>query len=69
MEMGLALARLLWEYDLRLDAGAEGNWPRKVEGRGDGVYGQYRREEYQTQDWFTVWKEGPMMQFRRRSDL
>ncbi|KAK5175611.1 uncharacterized protein LTR77_000750 [Saxophila tyrrhenica] len=65
MELGVAIARLVWEFDLRLageqfvDAGIR----REVE------EGRRRREEYQVQDWFLSNNFGPWVEFRKREGL
>lgn len=60
-EMMTVLARVLWEYDLRLEPGSE-------LGGGDekGVDGRQRRGEYQLYDTFASRCVGPMMEVRPR---
>ena len=55
LELTVALARLLWLYDLRLVAGEESR--QAVDG------------EYRIKDIFVAEKEGPMVQFRRRAGV
>ncbi len=60
-EMAIALARMLWLFDMRLQPGStlgEGHV-----GLGDG---RVRKEEFQLYDKFVSTHEGPMVQFRRR---
>ncbi|PYH91554.1 putative cytochrome P450 [Aspergillus ellipticus CBS 707.79] len=57
MEFTVALARVLWRFDLRAAAGQLG---RVGEGTGD------RRGEYETEWCFTSKKDGPFIQFRER---
>lgn len=62
MELSVAVARVLWEFDLRLAGDQKvSGFVRKDVGRG------YRREgEYQLLDWFMSRNEGPHVEFRRR---
>lgn len=58
-ELGIALARTVWLYDMRLASGlGEG-------GEGMG-WGRERRGEYQTKDSFTSFKDGPVVVFKKR---
>ncbi|KAK3997814.1 cytochrome P450-like protein [Cladorrhinum sp. PSN332] len=63
VEMSITIARVLWMYDLRRAVGvqdpAEGGPER-------GVWGRHRKEEMQLVDTFTSWKEGVMVEFRKR---
>jgi len=65
VELTVALARLLVEFDLRVAPGTHvGEAVVDVEGaRGGGEV------EYRLKDTFTSVKDGPMLQFRRRVDL
>lgn len=65
-EMSTTLARMLWLYDLRrakdvLDP-AEGGKPGAERGRE-------KKNEMQLVDTFTSWKEGVMVDFRRREGI
>lgn len=63
VEMTISLARTLWLYEVRRAVGvmdpAEG-------GREGAEWGRDRKEEMQLVDTFTSWKEGVMVDFRRR---
>ncbi|KAK4495343.1 hypothetical protein PRZ48_013674 [Zasmidium cellare] len=61
-EMGVALARVVFMYDMRLKAGSslgEGD-------PGSRQVGRQRRGEFQLRDSFTSLKEGPLVEFRGR---
>jgi cytochrome P450 len=64
-EMSMALARIVWSYDMRLAPGTH------VGDVGHGMFGdrvgRTREGEYQLKDTFTSHKEGPMVQFRARA--
>ncbi|RFU28592.1 hypothetical protein B7463_g7742, partial [Scytalidium lignicola] len=60
LQISLLFARLLWEYDMRLYAGAWINGKRS----GDG---KEPLKEYALVDLFISWKNGPLLEFRRRS--
>jgi len=60
-ELSIALARVLFLYDMRLAPGM-----RIGEGSPDLEYGRQRTTEYQTKDTFTSMKNGPMVEFRLR---
>ena len=60
-EMMTVLARMLWEFDLRLERGS-----KVGEGFETGVEGRRRRDEYQLYDNFASRSDGPMMEVRRR---
>lgn len=66
VEMTITLARLLWLYDVRRAVGvvdpAEG-------GREGAEWGRDRADEMQLVDTFTSWKEGVMVDFRKRESL
>lgn len=66
VEMMTTLARTFWLYDLRRAKGvadpAEG-------GKAGSEWGRQRREEMQLVDTFTSWKEGVMVDFRRREGI
>lgn len=66
VEMTTTLARMLWMYDVRKAQGvvdpAEG-------GRSGAEWGRDRSDEMQLVDTFTSWKEGVMVDFRRREGL
>lgn len=65
VEMTITLARLLWLYDVRRAVGvvdpAEG-------GKKGAEWGRDRADEMQLMDTFTSWKEGVMVDFRKRED-
>jgi cytochrome P450 len=60
-ELQIALARVLFLYDIRLASGLHVG-----EGGRDLEYGRHRVEEYQLTDQFSSMKDGPMVEFRRR---
>ena len=60
-EMMTVLARVLWEFDLRLEPGS-----KVGEGFETGVEGRRRRDEYQLYDTFASKSFGPMMEVRPR---
>lgn len=66
VEMTTALARTLWLYDVRQAADvvdpAEG-------GQVGAEWGRDRRDEMQLVDTFTSWKQGVMVDFRKREDI
>ena len=57
LELSIALARVLWLYDLRLVYA------------GTGGENGATRGEYTVKDCFVAEKSGPVVQFRRRSDV
>lgn len=59
-ELGVALARTVWLYDMKLASAVGEGWP-------GGESGRERRGEYQTRDSFTSLKDGPYVVFRRRN--
>lgn len=65
MEISIAIARLVWKYDMRLvtvppvDAGV----------RADLQNGKRREGEYHLRDWFLSANEGPVVQFAERSSI
>jgi cytochrome P450 len=60
-ELTTALARILILYDMRLAPGM-----RIGEGDPDLEFGRHRPTEYQLQDTFTSFKDGPVVEFRTR---
>lgn len=66
VEMTTTLARLLWLYDVRRAVGvadpAEG-------GRPGAEWGRDKKGEMQLVDTFTSWKEGVMVDFKRREGI
>lgn len=65
MELSIALARLVWRYEMRLvDVPLEVESVREDLKRGRRVEG-----EYQLRDWFLSANEGPVVEFARRGDL
>ncbi|GME27504.1 cytochrome p450 monooxygenase [Neofusicoccum parvum] len=63
LELSLALARLVWAYDMRL---APGDLGRIGEGRKGLGQGREREDEFQLEDIFVSNKEGPMAEFKPR---
>ncbi|KAM0177897.1 hypothetical protein ACHAPF_003863 [Botrytis cinerea] len=63
-EMEVVLARLIWEFDMRLSV-------QEGVGLGEGKkgmgWGRERKREFQTWNRFVSWHEGPMVEFRLRS--
>ena len=59
-EMGIALARIVWLFDMRLQ-------PETTLGEGDAALGEGRgrKNEFQLYDRFVSTHEGPLVQFRR----
>lgn len=60
-EMSIILARIIWSYDLRLQAGS-------TAGEGHPSLGKHRERmnEFQTWDGFFSMHDGPMVEFRPR---
>ncbi|KAF3763170.1 cytochrome P450 [Cryphonectria parasitica EP155] len=65
VEMTMTLARTLWLYDVRR---AEGIIDPAEGGKSGAEWGRDRRDEMQLVDTFTSWKEGVMVDFRRREE-
>lgn len=63
LELTLALARLVWAYDMRLTPGPLG---RVGEGKPGAEMGREREGEFQMLDIFVSDKEGPFANFRPR---
>ena len=61
-EMRIALARLLFLYDMRTAVGIVD----PGEGKKGAVYGRHREGEFQLVDTFTSIKNGPLLEFRKR---
>jgi cytochrome P450 len=61
VELTVTLARVLWQFDVRLAPGTSVG-----EGRADLEDGRQRVEEYQLKDTFTSIKDGPLVQFKNR---
>ena len=61
--MELTLATLIWEMDFSVAEGAVG---RTGAGRPGLGYGREREDEFQLYGNFTLTKEGPVLQFRKR---
>jgi cytochrome P450 len=61
VELTITLARVLWQFDMRLTPGTSVG-----EGRADLEEGRRRAMEYQLKDTFTSIKDGPLVQFRQR---
>ncbi|OCL05749.1 cytochrome P450 [Glonium stellatum] len=62
VELTLAIARVLYLFDLRLAPGTKAG-----EGSMDLELGRQRSQEYQLEDRFASKKDGPIIQFRLRS--
>ncbi|KAF2761963.1 cytochrome P450 [Pseudovirgaria hyperparasitica] len=60
-ELGIAVARAVWLYDVRVAPGTT-----LGEGRPEWEWGRRRAEEYQLKDTFTSVKDGPLVQFASR---
>ncbi|KAL3425968.1 cytochrome p450 family protein [Phlyctema vagabunda] len=62
VELSLAIARLLWNFDIRA-------LPGDTTGAGgpNEVFGRHRAGEYQLEDVFVAKKEGPILQLKARS--
>ncbi|KAJ4856997.1 cytochrome p450 domain-containing protein [Trichoderma breve] len=63
-EMSIALARLIWLLDIRLDPSSN-----MGEGIGDAQEGRGCKTEFQLYDRFVSSQKGPMLQFRYREEL
>ncbi|OCK75144.1 cytochrome P450 [Lepidopterella palustris CBS 459.81] len=61
VELTLTIARVLWLFDVRLSPGTT-----LGEGRVGAEVGRERTGEFQIQDRFASWKDGPVMEFRSR---
>jgi cytochrome P450 len=64
LELSISLAKVLWEYEMRVAPGTSAG-----EGRVGMEHGRERSSEYQLKDTFTSVKNGPILQFRRREGL
>ncbi len=62
MELSIAIARLVFEYDMRLaaDQRLEGFVRKEIES------GERHKDEYHMQDWFLSNNFGPFVEFRAR---
>lgn len=65
VEMMTTLARTVFLYDMRRAVGVVD----AAEGKSDGEWGRDRPGEMQLIDTFTSWKEGVMVEFRRRDGI
>ncbi|KAK7919955.1 benzoate 4-monooxygenase cytochrome-like protein P450 [Apiospora marii] len=63
-EMMYILARLIWQFDMRLDPHRR----RVGEGTGEGCEGRDRADEFQLKDCMVSMQDGPVIQFRKRKD-
>ncbi|CAG8976544.1 hypothetical protein HYALB_00011021 [Hymenoscyphus albidus] len=63
-EVAYILARLIWQFDIKLDQN-----DLTGEGLGTGPEGRERKDEFQLFDRFVSEQRGPTLQFRRRSSL
>lgn len=79
LELSVALARVVWLFDLRLARGGggevggsggmgEGCGVCLGEGNPEAEWGRQRRGEYQLFDAFVAMKDGPLVEFRARVD-
>lgn len=70
LELSVALARVLWLYDLRLAPGYEEEGVDRSkdqrDGFGNGVSGRQQNQEYGLRDCFVAEKQGPWVQFKGR---
>lgn len=64
-EMTTTLGRLLWLYDVRRAVGVAD----PAEGRPGAEWGRDRKGEMQLVDTFTSWKQGVMVDFKKRSGV
>ncbi|KAI1436709.1 cytochrome P450 [Xylaria sp. CBS 124048] len=64
-EMSYIIARLIWQFDLRLDV-EKGHIG---EGSGKGKEGRERKDEFQLHCHFVSHVDGPVVQFKQRSDV
>jgi cytochrome P450 len=64
MEINIAIARLVFEYEMRFVETAPGD----ASVRADIVSGKRRAEEYHLRDWFLGKNEGPIVEFSARKD-
>jgi hypothetical protein len=62
MELSIALARLVWEFDMRLapDQHVDKEIAKEIKS------GLRNQDEYQVQDWFLSNNYGPYAEFRAR---
>lgn len=65
VEMSITLARVLWLYDVRRAVGVLDT----AEGREGAEWGRDRKDEMQLIDTFTSFKEGVMVDFRKKRDI
>ncbi|KAA8564223.1 hypothetical protein EYC84_011169 [Monilinia fructicola] len=65
-EMKVVLARLIWTFDMKLSSSRKGGGLGEG-GKGIGK-GRERKEEFQTWDQFVSRHDGPMVEFRLRSE-
>lgn len=63
MEISIAIARLVWKYDMRLVDVP----PADASVRADVKSGKRKEGEYHLRDWFLSANEGPVVQFAERS--
>ena len=60
-EISLTIARMIWQYDMRVKPGSTVG-----EGHPNLGWGRKRKNEFQLQDRFVSTHEGPMVEFRAR---
>lgn len=63
-EVSYIIARLLWKFDVRMDASNPIG-----EGTGTGLEGRGRKDEFQLFCRFVSEQRGPMLKFRQRKDI
>jgi cytochrome P450 len=61
IELMTTLARMLYLYDMRKTSGVDPS-----DGKPSNPWGRHRVGEYQLYDQFTSWKNGPIVEFRKR---
>jgi len=64
MEISIAIARLVFEYEMRLVESEPGD----ASVRADIVSGKRRAGEYHLRDWFLGKNEGPIVEFAGRQE-
>jgi len=70
VELGIAVARVVWGFEMKMVDGEKGRLGEGtgVEGQGKWL-GRSRKTEFQIEDRFASCKDGPILRFRRREDL
>lgn len=62
LEMMLVMAKLVWKFELRQDVNNQTG-----AGKVDGPFGRREVEQFQLKDAYVAMRDGPMVQFKRRS--